>query len=188
MDIGYLIQFVFIGVWMNEKYKYVIIGVIASTILGYFFTYSSTLIHEASHNFVAKMLGCKSSSEIMMGGFSGKTDFECLGMDTKTSNILIAIAPIIICFLVATALFLFFDENNYFYRGLGIVLYLVSTLPSASFFVYGSDASYLISQGFNYYIMVSIYLFMVGIAWYNIISEIMEKPFGQHLKEYLKVR
>jgi len=132
-----------------------------------------TIIHEASHWGVARLLGCEAEFGTQI--FIGATNFSC-PEESSFNNVLIGFASLFFVFFIALGIWMFAGENA-FIRLLALTMFMYSLLPSAFPLMPSSDAQYIISQGFPAFIMWIIWGLMIGTVFYLIIKEIQDENF-----------
>ena len=149
-------------------------AVIFSAFLGILMTQASTTIHESIHFFVTKALG-GNASLVSANLYTGATKYEYEG--SKFGRILIICSPPIAIFFLAWYLWHAFGENSII-RVVSIIMWLYSVLPSSFPLLPGSDFNRAIAAGANPIFIWAIWLLMNGIAYYEIIGEVMERYLG----------
>ena len=151
-----------------------ILFIILCFVIGVVFINAGTFIHELSHYSVARAFGCKASFGTQI--FIGATNFECPADSPAYSYILIAFASLFFVFFIGLAIWLFAGKNA-FIRLLALTMFMYSLLPSAYPLMPGSDAMYIVGQGFPVWIMWIIWGIMTGTVFYFIIKEIQDEDF-----------
>ena len=163
---------------VGKKFKNKVITLAIVIILGLsmlLLVDTSTFLHEvAGHTLVAKLFGCKTDAQA--DTFTGHTTFYDCMLESNTMNIIIAFASIFVIFSIATALWIFFNENS-LVRILAIIMMMYSAIPSAFPLLPGSDMAYALGQGFPIWLGWMLYIFIAGTFLWLLIEEVTDIKF-----------
>lgn len=164
-----------------KKLATALLGICLSALIGITFTQLSTQTHELIHVLVSRVLGAESGvSSLFL--YTGSTSYEFSGEVPYWYDVVVAMSPPIVIFIIALGIWLFFGENSII-RVLAIIMMMYSVLPSSFPLLPGSDFSFAISKGANPVFVWLIWFFMNGVFYWLLAEEVMDrKLFGKIFK------
>jgi len=151
-------------------------------IIGMFFIYFTSIVHEMGHVLVASYLGCKAAI-VKDLGFIAASAINCPATTSNLHWILICYAGPMFAFLLG--LLLWFAEPNGYARLGGLIAFLYSCLPNIAPWIPQSDAMVAVTK---YHMPLSasflIFILIGGYIMYNVYQEIHDRLGGVNAKKH----
>lgn len=157
--------------WLKEKLP--LSGIALAAVIFLFFTNLSLIVHELSHVFAAKFLGCGASISNLAMFAGASTIKNC----ADSQLVWVALAGPLGA--LAYASYLYFSSKDGLLRLAGMISIFYSVLPSLGPMMNGSDMNKAIEFGLNPILGWAIFFGVSGYFTYNFIQEITEEetPF-----------